>query len=107
MAITYTWNVKNVETIPAVDSNTNVIYRVHWRLKGTDDDGTWAESNDIARLDTSNIENFIELSSVTEENVQAWVEAHLGEDEIQRVKGFISDKIELERNPYSTRTTIG
>ena len=42
MAISYTWDVSNVDTYPShTDSSSNtesdVIYNVHWRLKGSDD----------------------------------------------------------------------
>ena len=40
MAINYAWDVSTVDTYPTKDSNSDVVYNVHWRLKATDDTNT-------------------------------------------------------------------
>ena len=36
MAISYAWDVSTVDTYPTKDSNSDVVYNVHWRLTATD-----------------------------------------------------------------------
>jgi len=50
MAISYTWDVSNVDTYPShTDGSSNtesdVIYNVHWRLKGSDDANNDSDGN--------------------------------------------------------------
>ena len=36
MAINYKWDVSTVDTYPTKDSNADVVWNVHWKLKATD-----------------------------------------------------------------------
>ena len=40
MAISYEWDVSRVDTYPTHNSQTDVVYNVHWRLDATDDANT-------------------------------------------------------------------
>ena len=37
MAITYTWDTKTVDTYPAKSGESDVIFKVYWKLDGVDD----------------------------------------------------------------------
>ena len=45
MAISYAWDVSTVDTYPTKDSNSDVVYNVHWRLTATDDANNDADGN--------------------------------------------------------------
>ena len=45
MAINYAWDVSTVDTYPTKDSNSDVVYNVHWRLTATDDTNKDSEGN--------------------------------------------------------------
>ena len=96
MAINYTWDVSTVD-VKEIDGNADTVFNVHWRLTGTDDTNTVEDShgNDVAAaatvygtigLDTSDLSDFTAFADLTVSDVQGWVEAAMGADEIQAKK---------------------
>ena len=96
MAINYTWDVSTVD-VKEIDGNADTVFNVHWRLTGTDDANTVKDmsDNDVAAaatvygsigLDTEDLSNFITFADLTVSDVQGWVEAAMGEEEVQAKK---------------------
>jgi len=92
MAINYTWNVSTVD-VKEIDSNADTVFNVHWRLTGTDDANNDADGNPQAAtvygtqpLDTSDLSDFTAFADLTASDVQGWVEAAMGADEVQAKK---------------------
>ena len=103
MAINYTWDVSTVD-VKEIDGNVDTVFNVHWRLTGTDDantvsDGLGGTVNAAATaystiaLDTSDLSNFTAFADLTASDVQGWVEAAIGEDEVQAQKDAIAATI--------------
>jgi len=108
MAISYTWNVNTCDTYPSKSGKSNVVHTVHWRLTGTDDSNNDAEGNPQAAtvygsqaLDTSDLSSFINWSSLKASDVQGWVEAALGSDEVAAKKASIDASIAEKVSPTS------
>ena len=93
MAINYTWNVSTVD-VKEIDGNADTVFNVHWRLTGTDDvtNESYSVYSTIA-LDTSDLSNFTAFADLTASDVQGWVEAALGEVEVQAQKDAIDATI--------------
>ena len=96
MAINYTWNVSTVD-VKEIDGNADTVFNVHWRLTGTDDANNDADGNPQAAtvygtqsLDTSDLSNFTAFADLTVSDVQGWIEAALGADEVQAKKDGIN-----------------
>ena len=114
MAINYTWNVSTVD-VKEIDGNADTVFNVHWRLTGTDDANTVKDmdDNDIAAaatvygsigLDTEDLSDFITFADLTVSDVQGWVEAAMGEEEIQAKKDSIDATIaELVTSTVQTK----
>ena len=92
MAINYTWNVSTVD-VKEIDGNADTVFNVHWRLTGTDDANNDADGNPQAAsvygtqsLDTSDLSDFTAFADLTVSDVQGWVEAAMGADEVQAKK---------------------
>jgi len=92
MAINYTWNVSTVD-VKEIDGNADTVFNVHWRLTGTDDANNDADGNPQAAtvygtqpLDTSDLSDFTAFADLTASDVQGWVEAAMGADEVQAKK---------------------
>ena len=111
MAINYTWDVKTVD-VKEIDGNADTVFNVHWRLKAEDDANTVKDiqGNDVPAtasvygtqtLDTS------DLSDLTASDVQGWVEAAMGEDEVQAKKDSLDAQINELVNPIVQTKTIG
>ena len=125
MAINYTWDVKNVDTYPShtdsqdpANTESDVVYNVHWRLKGTDDtnvDFTDSEGNAVYHsadiygsigLDVSDLSSFTAFADLAASDVQSWVEAAMGADKVAELKANIDAQIAEKITPSSVNRTI-
>ena len=113
MAISYAWDVKMVDTYPTKDSKSDVVYNVHWRLKGSDDANNDADGNPQTgevygsqSLDVSDLSSFTAFASVSLSNVQGWVETAMGSDEVTALKAGIDAQITEKVTPTSVSKTI-
>tara|TARA_R110000822_G_scaffold40356_1_gene109891 strand:+ start:1578 stop:1925 length:348 start_codon:yes stop_codon:yes gene_type:complete len=113
MAISYNWKIESLETYPTLDSNSDVIYKVHWRLTGTDDanddsygNALTADTYGTQSLDTSDISSFKAFASVNATTVQGWVETAMGADDVQAKKDSIDAQIALLVTPTSVTKTL-
>ncbi len=105
--MTYTWNNKTVDTYPTLEGNTDVIFNVHWRLIGEDKNGNVGSTYGTISLDTSDLSNFTAFDSITEEQVNGWVEANMGAEEVQAKKDAIDAQVAEKVNPSVVTKTIG
>tara|TARA_Y100000996_G_scaffold371334_1_gene319519 strand:- start:415 stop:756 length:342 start_codon:yes stop_codon:yes gene_type:complete len=99
MAINYTWNVSTVD-VKEIDGNADTVFNVHWTLTGTDDANNDADGNPQAAtvygtigLDTEDLSDFIAFADLTVSDVQGWVEAAMGEEEVQAKKDSLNATI--------------
>ena len=97
--MTYTWNNKTVDTYPTLDSNADVIFNVHWRLTGEDENGNVGSVYGTQSLDTSDLTDFTAFADITEDMINGWVEAAMGSEEVQAKKDAIDAQIEEKINP--------
>ena len=114
MAISYTWNVSTVDTYPTKDSKSDVVHNVHWRLTATDDTNKDSEGNNWTAdvygsqaVDTSDLSSFTAFADLTASDVQGWVEAALGADEVTAKKASLDAQIAEKVTPTSVTKTIG
>jgi len=121
MAINYSWDVKNVDTYPShtdsqdpANTESDVIYNVHWRLNGEDDANNDANGNPQSGsvygsvgLSVDDLSSFTAFDSVSLSDVQGWVEAALGSDKVTELKASIDAQIAEKVNPSSVSRVIG
>ena len=105
--MTYTWNNKTVDTYPDLDGNADVIFNVHWRLTGEDADGNVGSTYGTIALDTSDLTDFTAFADITEDMINGWVEAAMGEEAVQAKKNAIDAQIAEKVNPTVVTKTIG
>ena len=105
--MTYTWNNKTVDTYPSLEGNTDVIFNVHWRLTGEDTDGNVGSTYGTIALDTTDLSSFTSFADITEEQINGWVEAAMGAEEVQAKKDAIDAQIAELVNPSVVTKTIG
>jgi len=106
--MTYTWNNKTVDTYPNLDGNADVIFNVHWRLTGEDENGNVGSVYGTQSLDTSDLTDFTAFADITEDMINGWVEAAMGSEEVQAKKDAIDAQIEEKINPtVVTKQIIG
>jgi hypothetical protein len=121
MAISYTWDVSNVDTYPShtdsqdpANTESDVIYNVHWRLNGEDDANNDADGNPQSGsvygsvgLSVEDLSSFTAFADVSLSDVQGWVEAALGSDEVTALKASIDAQIAEKITPTSESKVIG
>jgi hypothetical protein len=114
MAISYAWDVSTVDTYPTKDSNSDVVYNVHWRLTATDDANNDTDGNPQTSsvygsqsLDTDSISSFTAFGSLDAAKVQGWVEAALTADTVTEMKSGLDAQIAEKITPTSVTKTIG
>ena len=113
MAIGYTWDVSTFDTYPTKDSKSDVVYNVHWRLTATDDTNKDSDGNNWAAtsygsqgVDTSDLSSFTAFADLKASDVQGWVEAALGADEVTAMKASLDSQIAELITPTSVTKTI-
>ena len=114
MAINYTWDVSKVDTYPTKSSKSNVVHNVHWRLTATDDSNNDSDGNPQTAgvygsqdLDTSDLSNFTNWSSLDAAKVQGWVEAAMTADKVAELKASLTTQIAEKVSPTSVQKTLG
>ena len=114
MAIGYTWDVSTCDTYPTKDSKSDVVYNVHWRLTATDDTNKDSDGNNWTAtsygsqgVNTSDLSSFIAFADLKASDVQGWVEAALGADEVTALKAGLNAQIAEKITPTSVTKTIG
>lgn len=107
MAITYTWKVSSLDTIPTktIDgvAYTDLVKTVHWRLHGTDGTNE-AEVYGSVELDTSAIDSgsFVQFANITGDNLATWAVAAMnagGDGSVNAHKAAIAARIAELANP--------
>ena len=113
MAIGYTWDVSTVDTYPTKDSKSDVVYNVHWRLTATDDTNKDSDGNNWTAtsygsqgVDTSDLSSFTAFADLKASDVQGWVEAALGADEVTAMKAALDAQIAESITPTSVTKTL-
>lgn len=113
MATTYEWNCATVDVHPQENEETNVVYNVHWIVKGVseelDSDGNPYTATNIGTqtvpLDPES--EFIPFEDLTNELVTEWTKSAMGEEEVLGIESSIQSQIDLLITPTSVTMTIG
>ncbi len=108
MAINYTWTIKSLSKTTSNDLE-DVIVGTRWECTGTDDadgvSGTFVGATPFS-LNSVDPENFVEYSSLTEEQVLGWIKSYVSGSTptnywphiSERIQKAINDKRGLIRN---------
>jgi hypothetical protein len=107
--IIYNWNCNTVDVYPTQGEFNNIIYRVHYIVRGGIDYSTnaiTATKIGTVILNTNNVTNFIPFNELTSEQTIAWTKATLGEVEVLAIETYIANQIELLRNPVSITMVV-
>ena len=98
MAITYVWNVTQLDCYPQADGETDVVFTVHYNLTGTQDDYTGYIYGTVGvTLDPE--APFVPYNDLTLEQCVGWVQDALGEEGVAAAEGNVADQIENQINP--------
>ena len=111
--VTYNWNCRTVDAYVEQNAEADVVYNVHWVVTGTSDeldpqDNPYSTTSIGTQvLDTSEITNFIPFDEVTNEEVVAWTQTAMGEDQVTAIEAGIASQIESLIHPTTVTLTVG
>jgi len=113
--VTYNWNCRTVDAYVEKDNEADVVYNVHWIVTGVSDiedpnsPSTFYQSTSIGTqvLDISEITNFIPFNEVTNEEVVAWTQSAMGEEQVTSIEAGIASQIESLIHPTTVTLTVG
>lgn len=94
--ITYKWIFSAFECKVSENGLQNVITTVHWRYKGTNEDGITVEVYGTQGVGEPNPEAFIPYPDLSEEQVIGWMESII---DMEDMNANIDEQIEAIVNP--------
>tara|TARA_R110000796_G_scaffold51627_13_gene121840 strand:+ start:778 stop:1155 length:378 start_codon:yes stop_codon:yes gene_type:complete len=72
--ITFNWTISAAERELELDGLADVIKIVHWRYRGTDENGVTAETYGATSIGNPNPQDFTPWDEVTATDVEGWLE---------------------------------
>lgn len=98
MAITYIWNVIQMDAYPEKDGLTDVVFMAHWTLSGTD--GTYTGyAYGTANITLNEEGTYTPYDELTQEQVVGWVKNSLGEEGVTVTEDNVAQQIADQANP--------
>ena len=111
--VTYDWNCKTVDAYVEKNNEADVVYNVHWRVTGVSDtmdpenNPYQATSIGTQTLNSDPESEFIPFDQVTNEEVVAWTQEAMGEEQVANIEAGIASQIESMIHPTTITLTIG
>ena len=96
MANTYNWVVGNLNAKIESDGLENVIETINWRLQATDENENVVDVYGSCGLDAPEAESFISFDSLTQSDVEGWLESIL---DVDSLKAGLDSQLESIANP--------
>ncbi len=103
--ISYDWNCKTVDVHPQAEGETNVVYNVHWIVKGVKEEYS-ASSIGTQTVELDPETTFIPFEDLTNEIIVGWTKEAIGADQVQAIEDGIAAQIAELENPTSVTMTI-
>ena len=99
----YNWEVLALDCYPQKAGETNVVFNIHWILRGTDgiNNASVYGAKDVGLEDGT---PFTPYDSLTLEQVTGWLTSSLGEEQIKALQSNIDGQIDILANPSSAST---
>lgn len=97
--ITYEWYFNDLMVKPQENGLQNVLYIVYWQLKGTNENGIFADQRGSCSLPSPDPATFTEYNTLTKQQVETWVETSMGYNTINALKVSIAEQINAQVNP--------
>jgi hypothetical protein len=101
--INYVWNTNPCDCVISEDGMTDVIQTVHWRLTGTDENGTSSDVYGAQSFPAPTEEGFIPFDQCCQSVVVGWLSSVL---DVPAIEKQIADSIYLINNPVMVQLNL-
>ena len=99
MTITNNWAVTQMDCYPEYDSETDVVFVVHWTLTAMDDEGHTGYVYGAQGLTLDGSAPFTPYANLTQEQVLGWVFAAMGPEQVAAYEAAVAQQIQNEIDP--------
>ena len=98
MSVTNTWVIEQMNCYPTYETETDVVFNVHWRLNATD--GTYnATVYGTVGVTYEAGTPFTPYAQLTQAEVVGWVQAALGPEQVASLEAGLATNIANQVNP--------
>ena len=98
MSITTTWIVEQMNCYPTYESQTDVVFNVHWRANATD--GTYnATSYGTVGVTYEAGSPYTPYADLTQAQVIGWVQDAMGPEQVASIEAGLAKQIDNLINP--------
>ena len=97
---TITWKIAALDAATTLNSFSDVVRTVHWRVLA--EDGAYtaeAYGSTVVNEPAVGQPGFVEFASLTEANVIQWVKDVLGTEEVATIEANLQAEIDFKQNP--------
>ena len=99
MANVYTWVINSMDCKPQVGDLTDYVVTSHWSCSGTDGTFTGSCSSTASFTVDPEKPDYTPYDELTQEEVIAWTQGALGEEQVESIYASIDTQIENFKNP--------
>ena len=98
MSVTNTWVIEQMNCYPTYETETDVVFNVHWRVNATD--GTYnATAYGTVGVTYEAGTPFTPYAQLTQDEVVGWVQAALGPEQVANLEAGLATNIADQANP--------
>ena len=98
MAVSYQWNVQQMDAYPELDGETDVVFTVHWTLTGTDGTYTAGVYGSVG-VTVDPDAPFTPYADLTQAQVIGWVQNALGAEQVAAYEANVATQIADQIDP--------
>lgn len=95
--INFTWTIKELSTINTSSIN-NFVVKVAYEVQAQEGEYT-VSAGDVIDFSFEAGQEYVPYSSLTQETVVSWVKNELGESKVSKAENYLTEQIELLKNP--------
>jgi hypothetical protein len=97
MAVTYEWNISQMDSYPSFDTYTDVVFNVHWQVLATDD-GTTASAYGTQGITYAEDRPFVPYAELTKDDIVGWTKSSMG-DNLAVLEASLAKQIADAKDP--------
>ena len=105
MAITYTWNINQLSTLPSHEGQKDVVVKVQWSIRGVDENGVGSSRGAITELTYAG-GAFTPYNELTKDVVVDWVKATLNKGDIKQMESEIAGDITWQNEQSNSNEPV-
>jgi hypothetical protein len=101
---TYNWKINALDCHTNQDGLENVVYTIHWSYMAKDENENIANMIGTHSVDAPSSESFTAFADLTQEIVEGWLVAGIGEERIAQMQENLDAQIQEKVAP--TKVTL-